>query len=134
MEAKKRQLAGLKKGESPVVELIPQREDVGRARDKAAAAVGVSPRYVQDAKKLEAAACGAMPGYSATLEDGVRADRQGASIEAPTQDEAAQLLNIGRASVQRARIVLNEGAISASGLHQIRLHPPLHRSPERRRG
>ena len=35
---------------------------------------------------------------------------QHASIEAPTQTEAAELLNVGRASVQRAREVLDRGA------------------------
>jgi ParB-like chromosome segregation protein Spo0J len=48
----------------------------------------------------------------ATLSDGVRADRQGASIEAPSaisQSQAADLLNVGRASVQRARTVLDHG-------------------------
>lgn len=33
--------------------LIPERS-FGEARDKAASAVGVSPRYVRDAKKMEA--------------------------------------------------------------------------------
>lgn len=35
---------------------VPPLEEQGKARDKAAASVGVSPRYVQDAKKIEAAA------------------------------------------------------------------------------
>jgi N6-adenosine-specific RNA methylase IME4 len=49
-EAKKRQAA-----KGAVLALMPEVE-MGNARDKAAAAVGVSPRYVQDAKKIEAAA------------------------------------------------------------------------------
>jgi len=48
--AKTRQAA-----KGPVVALMPEVEK-GRARDKAAAAVGTSPRYVQDAKKIEAEA------------------------------------------------------------------------------
>ena len=39
----------------------------------------------------------------ATLSDGVRRDRQGASIEAPTQPEAAAMLNVSRPSVLRRR-------------------------------
>ena len=52
-EAKKRQVATLKKGdEIPVREIIPQREK-GRSRDKAAEKVGVNPRYVSDAKSIQ---------------------------------------------------------------------------------
>ncbi len=48
----------------------------------------------------------------ATLPNGVRTDRQGASIDAPTrsQPEAAALLNVSRPSVQRARVVLERAA------------------------
>ena len=46
----------------------------------------------------------------ATLGDGVRADRQGSSIDAPTQDKAAELLKVGRAQVQRARKVREQAA------------------------
>ncbi len=35
-----------------IVELMPQSSDAGRAREKAAESVGVSGRYVQDAKKI----------------------------------------------------------------------------------
>lgn len=47
----------------------------------------------------------------ANLRDGQRADRA-ASIEAPavSQADAARMLNVGRASVQRAREVLDKGA------------------------
>lgn len=52
-EAKARQLATLKRGDQkPDVALLPPREKA-RAREQAAAAVGVSPRYVQTAKKLQ---------------------------------------------------------------------------------
>lgn len=44
----------------------------------------------------------------ATLERGRPEEK--ASIDAITQDEAAQMLNVGRASVQRARVVLDDGA------------------------
>jgi hypothetical protein len=45
----------------------------------------------------------------ATLSDGVRSDRQGAQICAPTQEAAGSMLNISRRTVQYAREVLNEG-------------------------
>ena len=51
-EAKKRQACG--QGGVLLPALVPEAK--GEAREKAAAAVGVSPRYVQDAKKIEAAA------------------------------------------------------------------------------
>lgn len=51
-EAAARQKATLKQGAArPVKAILPEREK-RQARDDAAAAVGVSPRYVQDAKKL----------------------------------------------------------------------------------
>jgi hypothetical protein len=46
----------------------------------------------------------------ATLRDGQRKDRQGASNEAPTQKEAATLVNASRASIQRAREVIDSEA------------------------
>jgi hypothetical protein len=50
--AKDRQAAGRKKGQQkPVVEEVPPREK-GKARDHAAAIVGVSGRLVDDATKL----------------------------------------------------------------------------------
>jgi hypothetical protein len=46
----------------------------------------------------------------ATLRDGERPDRQGSPIgEARTQAEAAELMNVGKRSVERARIVQEEG-------------------------
>ena len=46
----------------------------------------------------------------ATLKDGVREDRQGAQICAgKSQPEAAAMLNVGRRSVQSARVVLEHG-------------------------
>jgi hypothetical protein len=42
----------------------------------------------------------------ATLSSGVRSDRQGASIEAPSQKQAAEMLNVGVASVKRAAAVV----------------------------
>lgn len=49
-EAKERQLSTLKHNTDK--EKIPER-DKGQARDKAAAIVGVNPRYVSDAKKIK---------------------------------------------------------------------------------
>ena len=49
-EAKKRQV---RKPDS-VVAIVPQQNESLKARDQAAAAVGVSPRYVSDAKRLKA--------------------------------------------------------------------------------
>lgn len=48
-EARKRQLSGLRQfqGELSVQALVPEREDLAQAREKAAALVGVSPRTVQ---------------------------------------------------------------------------------------
>lgn len=52
-EAKERQTKNLRKGQQlPVEEQMPERES-GRARDKAAELVGVSPRYVSDAKAIK---------------------------------------------------------------------------------
>jgi ParB family chromosome partitioning protein len=45
----------------------------------------------------------------ATLRDGVRRDRQGAQICAPTQSEAAELLRVSRRGVQHARQVIDHG-------------------------
>ncbi len=56
-EAKKRQLATLRKGETPDVENVPQREQA-RSRDQAASAVGVSGKLVSAAqKKVEQSLC-----------------------------------------------------------------------------
>lgn len=53
-EAKERQLSTLKRGEEmPDVEKIPQREEQSRSRDLAAVSVGVNPRYVSDAKRIQ---------------------------------------------------------------------------------
>lgn len=53
-EAKERQVSTLKRGaEIPDVEKIPQREEQSRSRDLAAASVGVNPRYVSDAKRIQ---------------------------------------------------------------------------------
>lgn len=60
---------------------------MGNARDKAAAAVGVSPRYIQDAKKIEACA----PELAAQ----VRAD-------------AANMLNVSTRTVAAAAKVRSE--------------------------
>jgi len=43
----------------------------------------------------------------ARLRDGQK--KAGASIDAPSQPEAAKLLNVSRPSVQRARVVLDTG-------------------------
>lgn len=51
VDAEKRKLAALKQN-APVVEKIPQRQDSGKARDKAAKAVGANSHYVSDAKRL----------------------------------------------------------------------------------
>jgi len=56
-EAKKRQLAGLKRGQEPVKALVPER-DKGQSRDNAGAKVGVSGRLVSSAKKIAAAVGG----------------------------------------------------------------------------
>jgi N6-adenosine-specific RNA methylase IME4 len=94
----------------------------GRNRDRACEAAGVAPQFRQytgndpvsfviDAnfhrRQLKETGVAMAAGRLATLPDGVRSDRQGASIEAPTQDEAADRFGIGRSSVQRARIVLS---------------------------
>jgi hypothetical protein len=53
-EAKARQTATLKKGNViPDREIIPSREEKGKASEKAAAAVGVNHRYVSDAKAIK---------------------------------------------------------------------------------
>ena len=72
-------------------EHLPNVPASGRtAKAEALAAAGLSKTEAQRAM---------VAARLATLGDGVRADRQGASIEAPTQAEAAQLLNVGRVSV-----------------------------------
>ena len=50
-QARTRQLAGLRRGESPVPANLPEREK-GEARSQAAADMNVSPRLVQTAKKV----------------------------------------------------------------------------------
>lgn len=53
-EARERQLATLKKGEQPPdVAILPPRDDQGKSRDKAAKMLGVSARYISDAKKIK---------------------------------------------------------------------------------
>ena len=52
VEASKHRAATLKQNQATVVATVPQREQ-GRARELAAEMVGVSPRYVQDAKQIE---------------------------------------------------------------------------------
>lgn len=49
--AKKRQAENIARNVSKVA-IVPPSEDAGKSRDKAAEAVGVSARYVQDAKKV----------------------------------------------------------------------------------
>ena len=51
-QAKIRQALNLERNVSKVALMPPSAVDAGKAREKAAAAVGVSPRYVQDAKKI----------------------------------------------------------------------------------
>ena len=53
--AKKRQAENIARNVSKVA-IVPPSADAGKARDKASVAVGVSPRYVQDAKKVAAQA------------------------------------------------------------------------------
>ena len=52
-EAKVRQSETLKKGDSPVVANLRQRQNQGRASEQAAAVVSVSPRMVQEAKAIK---------------------------------------------------------------------------------
>lgn len=54
-EAKKRQVINAKNNQPQNTEKIPV-SDSGEAREKAAAQVGVNPRYVSDAKKIKEAA------------------------------------------------------------------------------
>lgn len=55
-EARERRNATLKRGDkSPDVAMMPPREEWGKSREKAAAIVGVSPRYVSDAKAIKEA-------------------------------------------------------------------------------
>jgi ParB-like chromosome segregation protein Spo0J len=93
----------------------------GRNRYNACLAAGVEPAFVpfrgEDALKFVLAANlhrrhlnesqrSMIAAKLATLRDGVRQDRQGASIDAPTQSQAAEMLSVSRPSVQRARQVL----------------------------
>jgi hypothetical protein len=61
----------------------------------------------------------------ATLE---RGDKQHSSIELTSQSEAADLLNVGRASVQRAKLVLDEGVPSLFDALETERQHPLQRS------
>ena len=70
-EASQRQLATLKKGDGPVGETIPERE-LGRASDKAAAAIGGSAASWSDRRIGSAAGIG---GYEAPRRN---PDRRGA--------------------------------------------------------
>ena len=54
VRAKERQLAAQNNLAGRAVKVLIPEQDEGQARDKAAIAVGVSPRYVSDAKSIEA--------------------------------------------------------------------------------
>lgn len=64
--------------------------------------LNLRPRHLSDSQRaLVAAKIATLP----------RGTNQHASIEAATQGEAAESLNVGRASVQHAREVLDHGAL-----------------------
>jgi flagellar biosynthesis/type III secretory pathway protein FliH len=79
-----------------------------KGKDESALAFVVSSnvhrRHLTDSQRAMAAA------KIATLRDGVRADRQGAQICAPRQEDAAQTFDVSRRSIQHARKVLDEGS------------------------
>lgn len=103
-QARERQLSTLKQNAD--VERIPQRDD-GKSRDQAAARVQVNPRYVSDAKRLQAEA----PELVLKLRDGSltvpaamrelkerhretrRAENQQAVDSAPSLDQATGLFS-----------------------------------------
>ncbi len=61
-------------------------------------------RHLNESQRAMAAA------KLATLEVGANQHNEGASIEAPSQPEAAEMMNVGRTSVQRARQVQEHAA------------------------
>lgn len=91
-------------GVDPVVEVREFDDEDGALRFIVSA--NLTRRHLDESQRAMVAA------RLATLRDGVRSDRQGASIEAATlsQPAAATLLNVSRPSVQRARAVLDHGA------------------------
>lgn len=96
----------------------------GRNRWRACQDAGVEPEFVEYAgdnpagyvvslnlrrRHLDASQRAMVAARLATLRDGERSDRQGAQICVPTQDGAADMLNVGRRSVQHARAVTERG-------------------------
>lgn len=87
-EAKKRQVANLKRGDATPVELnLAQREtSAGKASEKAAAAVGCSPAQVRKAKKLKKS----RPDLAKKVDDG-ELSLHAAERKADEQHRAVQL-------------------------------------------
>lgn len=79
-----------------------------KGNDDAALAFVISAnvhrRHLTDSQRAMAAA------RIATLRDGVRTDRQGAQICAPSQDQAAEQFDVSRRTVQHARKVIDGGS------------------------
>lgn len=121
-EAKKRQLAAQNNDSGRAVrEIIPEQEK-GKAVDKAAAAVGVNGRYVQDAKKIMAVApelAQQVIQGAITLPEAQRAkERQGTRTDivarlpqcstGKARDKAAKAVGVGGRYVQDAKKVMAE--------------------------
>lgn len=120
----------------------------GRNRAKACAEIGIDPSlmayegtdpvgYVVSLnlrrRHLDESQRAMVAGRIANMAEGRPTET--ASIEAVSQDVAADLLNVGRASVQRARVVLTRGApevVAAvdSGALAVSAAEPLARLPE----
>lgn len=99
-QAAKRQQAQLKKGsKSPVVENLPPREDAGKARDKAGAAMNVSGKSVDMAEKVHAKA---IPEITAAVDRGEVAVSAAAIVADMPAEEQKQLASKGPKAIREA--------------------------------
>lgn len=82
---------------------LPHREYTGDDPFGYVISLNLHRRHLNESQRAMIAA------RMATLPKGVRSDRQDASIEAPTQNNAAELLHVSRPSVQRAKQIIECG-------------------------
>jgi len=105
-EAKKRQLAGLKKGdEAPVPANFPEREK-GDARDQAGAAVSVSGRSISKAEKVIAGGCDEL--QAAVNQKKLSVDVAEKIAQRPVKEQKQILKKIEQNPKQSAKSVLRQ--------------------------
>jgi len=97
-DARKRRLAGLKKGNAPVVANLPERE-IGRSREKAATVLNVSPRSVEHASRVQAEGT---PELQAAVEDGKVAVSTASTLTELSREEQSDVVARGEKEILRA--------------------------------